>query len=409
MDRKTLAAMIEDLDVPPAESPHFLLHYALRNPISGRGPAWGGVRDPLIIRQYLHSLETAYETLCGLGWKAPKAGTAPNKIHGFVLESGALMLDRGTSFTDLDDQELPRLILPCDFGAKTFSNELLATAAVAVHELTHVFNHSYRPLDGIDTDIEDWEWFDEATAVYMEHRIVPGNPECLEFLQDWTDRPEISLDDPDACYERALFFSFLRKHFDDRLLAEVWRESRPEEGPIQALRRILQEKHGTEFCAADPSEGDFFSSGYAVDSYFVWDIAPEGYARFRERRVTETFSLGPGEQTQLEQPDGIDHLACRYYRFCPRDGTSGLHVELTSDASQPGAEHLRIHLLNVHPHLQRADHSASVRKEVANDQVRLTADLDGFDGSLVEHAVLVVVHCGDDEDGVEYQFVASAT
>src|SRR5262249_19184128 len=125
----------------------------------------------------------------------------------------------------------------------------------------------------------------------------------LRFALDWVDRPERSLDDPDALYQSAFFVRYInRLTGGPGFLNQVWQHTQTTWNsvildrltPLSALTMEFK-KHSKEFCSA--SKDDVFANDYCFDSYFLNDPTSHGYdplvfARFKERAVTRTWRMG---------------------------------------------------------------------------------------------------------------------
>src|SRR5436309_2260613 len=170
------------------ESEHFVVHFGLRNPRSGRGLGPGGVGDPVLVRTYLSALERLYRTLKSPPWNREEPVTdASGKTCVYVCDLAQI------GFTDpvtvLDRDGVPYIGLPCRSREPLTDAVFRRAAAEAVHEATHVFNAQQRPFDAFES--QWWAWLDEAIATYMESRVLPGNQDYFRFLPDWIDHPGV--------------------------------------------------------------------------------------------------------------------------------------------------------------------------------------------------------------------------
>jgi Family of unknown function (DUF6055) len=398
--------------LPPAlESEHFIIHFWLRNPLTGKGMGVHGVRDRMIILTYVEALEDLYRAMTALPWqRQPPPTDSTGKSHVYVLDS--------SPFTIHDSHKVPFIVLSCRSNEPTTQAELHRAAAEAVHEGTHLFNYRERPMYDPNSDI--WEWFDEGLAVLMEMLVASGNPDYFRFLMDWIDMPEMSLDDQEGHYQAGMFIRYLTKKMGIEFVNKVWLESKIEESPLEAIERMMPPSQ--KFLSADPSDKDIFASGYCVDPYFIWEhasasVAPDVFLRYGERAISESKLLRVGTQAQIEGQ--LNHLACRYYRFFLKSDVTRVRIDFS--VSDPH---------NTTPFKAEVAFVAKDRQRIAERHRLFPVDgkmgatgplstiLDGFDPDDIDHLVLVVSNCGtrthkhpggkDTDDKKDYTITASA-
>ena len=384
-----------------AESAHFVLIGGLRNPIPGRGRGRNGIRAGRLIETYLAALEAAYSFLVNRGWKPPLTDQS-GKTSVYLCELYDVTR-RGCPFTD-GANGIPYIVLPCRQNTPSIEEELDYATAAAIHETLHLFNHTYRRLDEADSGADEWEWFDEATAVYMERAIRPDNRQHLRYLLDWIDEPEVPLDDVLGGYERALFVEYLCSRFGSRILTELWTDPRSDEGPVDAITRILTQ-HDEVSASADPSIGDVFGAGFCVESYSTVNLARDVFDRFGSRAVTESFRMATGRPAEALD-ESIRHLACRYYRFYPSETSATLRVVVRSDDD---SRVLRASLIEVDSSTSRGRIATTTMP--TESPFEWTAELPAFSSDSGDHCVLIVSNCGladpgDLGSGVHYTIQA---
>lgn len=394
------------LGVPPTssfplrmESTHFALHYGLRNPAAGKGRAGEGVRDRIVVLTYLEALERLYSIMTGPPWNRPAPVVDEDKkTHVFIYDSDPFTAD--DPFSPLPPgsaaSSVPYIVLPCRSDETTTQAELHRAAAEAVHEATHVFNFTEHPFDSMLA--REWEWYDEGFAVFMETFVVAGNPDYVRFLKNWIDMPEIPLDHPNAKYQAGMFVRYLARRLGPAFINDVWTQSAAGEGPFQAIQRLLPPPH--TLISSDPAVRDLFASGYCMDPFFLWDhesagLAPEVFARYGERAITDSLVLRPGSRGTTD--GALDHLACRYYRFYLKGDISKVRVALTPEgAANGGGTPLKAELAAVTSEGRRL--SVSPLRPPAGraraEPFQLSAELKGFDPTEVDHLILVVSNCG---------------
>jgi hypothetical protein len=397
-----------DNGVPPIddfplhmESEHFVIHYGQRNPRKGRGRGSEGVRDRILILTYVEALGNLYNIMKAEPWgRPPPVVDLGGKTHVFVFDTYPFMDIDSFSQTapGSSAQSVPYIVLPCRNDETSTQAELQRAAAEAVHEATHVFNFTERPDDLLTPA---WVWYDEGFAVFMETLAVAGNPDYVRFLKNWIDRPEIPLDHRNARYQAGMFVRYLAKRLGHQFVNEVWTKSKASERPLEAIQRMLASNQ--VLISPDPNVKDLFASGYCMDPFFLWDhasagLAPDVFARFGERAITDSLVLSAGAPAQTT--DGVlDHLACRYYRFYLRGDVSKVWIALTpegvvnstrlkAEAAAVTSEGLRKGITPLRPPAEPAE----------GEPFRLTAWLDGIDPAEIDHLILVVSNCGTRAD-----------
>jgi Family of unknown function (DUF6055) len=383
------------------ESDHFVIHYGLRNPREGRGRGSEGVRDRILVLTYVEALEHLHSIMTDAPWnRPPPVVDLDRRTHVFVFDT--------YPFTDVDPfsqtapgssaQTVPYIVLPCRNDETSTQAELQRAAAEAVHEATHVFNFTEKPDDLL---VPAWEWYDEGFAVFMETLAVAGNPDYVRFLKNWIDRPEVPLDHRNARYQAGMFVRYLARRLGHRFVNEVWTDSAPSEGPFQAIQRMLPPNQ--VLISPDPKVKDLFASGYCMDPFFLWDhasagLAPEVFARFGERAITDSLMLKAGAPAQMTG-GVLDHLACRYYRFYLKGNVSKVWIALTpgngagptklkAEVAAVTGEGARTGVTPLHP----------PPEPVEGEPFRLTAWLNVADPGEIDHLILVVTNCGTRPD-----------
>lgn len=309
---------------PPRDSPHFVVRYGVRNPLSGPGHGVHGIRDQRLVDRYLEGLERQYHKLISPPFSRPgPAVEGDGKTHVYIVDFLSL-------FGALEGRTLkegsapPYILLPCRTARATLNEELRWAEATAAHEATHVFNLSVNATNG-------WKWLDEGMAVFMEKEAYGRNPEYLSFGLEWTDRPDFPVDHDAVNYQAFLFVRYLVDRLKKGFLSKLWSGANGTFATaIEALDSLVPKKlKGLPF--ADATKPDLFASGYCMDSYFTWHttgFARDVHARHRERAISDSFELKPGETRSATGV--LWHLSCRYYRIRPAGGATAVRVELKS-------------------------------------------------------------------------------
>jgi len=381
------------------ESEHFIVHYELRNPVLGRGLGPHGVRDRSLIDTYVRYLEKLYQTMTSKPWnREPPIVGEDGKTHVYVFNSAY-------PFTTYDLDNVPCIVLPSRNNEPTIEGELNRAASEAVHEATHVFNFTQRPLYD-KFNATRWEWYDEGMAVLMEMRVTHGNPDHHRLLMDWIDNPEMSLDHPEGKYLAGMFMSYVAERLGDEFVNDVWLKSLPDEEPLEALERLTPDGH--KFFSSDSAVSDIFASGYSIDPYFLWDHAVELFTRFGERAVAESLRLPDADGVEIK--DHLDHLSCRYYRFFLGNGSADFTVNVNVGGAAPFLKAEAAVVTN-----QKSRIMLDPDRPGKNGIISF--NMSSLKASDVDHIVLVVSNCGTnrpvngklvDHDGCEFSVTVRA-
>ena len=391
------------------ESPHFIFHYGLRNPLNGTGMGVNGVRTKLVVLTYMEALETLHQVMKNGPWHREAPVTdATNKTHVYLLDD--------SPFTAYDQDLVPFIVLSSRSNEPTTQAELHRAAAEAVHEGTHLFNYTKRPMH--DLNSEAWVWFDEGLVMLMEMLVAPWNPDYFRFLTNWIDMPEMSLDDPDAHYVSGMFIRYLSKRMGCEFVNRVWMESKAQDTPLKTLEQLMPQ--GQRFLSANPDEEDLFASGYCMDPYFIWEhghpgVAPDIFLRYGERAISESRLLKA--QADNEIVGLLDHLACRYYRFFLKSDVRSLEVVFNPVASARETP-FKVEIVSITKERERQSRYLLRGSENGDGSpYRLSVNVEDLDPDMLDHLVLVVSNCGVrsrlqsrryHDDKKEYRIIASA-
>ena len=217
-----------------------------------------------MLHTYLHGLEESYRIATARWARAAPLTDAGGQTEVLVFDLASFVRHDGP-FTGVDLNGLPYIVLPSRNGEPTVAGEHARARAEAAHEAMHVFNYRERPFE----DFAEWEWFDDALAVYAEMLLLPDNRDHFRYIGDWLDCPEIPLDAWPARYQAALFLRYLDRRCDAPFANRVWLTAAKTDLPVDALAKLMPP--GLKFLSADPADLDLFASGYCLDSYFLRD------------------------------------------------------------------------------------------------------------------------------------------
>jgi hypothetical protein len=220
-----------------------------------------------------------------------------------------------------------------------------------------------------------------------------------------------------------MFLYYLAKKLGPEIVNKIWTMSDKKENPLQAIERILMQETGCKFVSPSPNDDDIFASGYCMDSYFLQDVTNAGYIRniflrHGERAVSESLYLSLDEEQAVE--DGLDHLACRYYRIYPESQVTNLKVRLLIPEDQ-GPSTLKAELAVVTKQMKRDSVYKLYlvpRSASSKNFIQLFAEINQIALNDIDHFVLVVSNCGtrgaqrnpyiEHDDGKQYRIIVKA-
>jgi hypothetical protein len=424
------------------ESDHFVFFGVERNPLPGRrlstelSHVTHGPRELNLWKSYARTLEEAYRQFVQAGRPRPRfrysldEDPRKNRIPVFLLAADHGSRDcsfpfaRGGIFPS--GQWAPFMGLPVRRSDPSREAERGYFDAVAVHELSHVFGMWILPHrrmgdanENPDSEIATWIWLDEGIATASETKVLPASNDWLRYAMPWLDHPELSLTDGSAWYQAAFFVRYVearvfaktrKSDFSFRVweqAASVWKSVDGGGTPralsaLDALALSLA-KHKIQFCSSNPEIGDFFASGYCMDSYFLWDPASPGF----EPLVHERYPGGRGIAKSWDVrnrgcfPDGghrLPHLACRYFRIFPTDSPAQITVSVAVSESD-GCE-LKAELACALPKTKNRGWRRRFVKTPSKSGYRLDIEhVAPLSREDCDHLVLVVVNCALNSGG----------
>jgi hypothetical protein len=284
------------------------------------------------------------------------------------------------------------ILLSCRAYEPVMQTALHVAASQAVHEGTHLFNFAARSPEDYR-----WNWFNEATAVFMESYLLPGNLESIYHYLDWCDAPEVPLD-ANRGYQGGMFINYLVRKFSPDLITQLWEESYRDETPIQALERLTGSgQDGRLSCSP--------FADYCLHAYFLSDqdslcFAPDVYHRFGWRMVEDARQVSVNQKYELSS--FVDHLACRYFRIEIHFGVRALSCHLTTRREYGGF--IRGAIAVVKRNLRRGSVELVSPSLLSSDDHLEGAATLGIDATeQTNHAVVVVSNSSPQVDGIPFE------
>jgi hypothetical protein len=359
-----------------------------------------------LLDAYEDVLERAYIGLLSAPHHRSKPRTLPDgKTPVYVFDVDRWWPHYGPFMTEEDVLTsgifVPILALPNRSTEPLRTAERRRVLASAVHELTHVFNATERPLrlaTGSNSQALPWLWYNEGLAIFMESQILPWNCDGLRYALNWVDESHVPLDIKPAWYQAGLFVRYLARRTQNLgFPSQVWMEARPDESPFEAITRLIPGGN-TLAVSAIPGQADVFASGFCLDSYFellqgASGAESEVARRFGQRAVTYSFRLSLQELDSTDFCDdsdpqrfSLDHLSCRYYRFFPEALLKRIRIEIWMENDV----RLKAHVAEV----RRNVPIRGIAIPLERQGTKLVGEVGPIAPADVEHLVLLVVNCG---------------
>ena len=304
-----------------------------------------GVADWLL-DSYAEGIDATVNLLGNqLGWSPPPRRPKTNRVPVLVFDIGSH-----------NYSNMPFTYYYYDEGYRSFialQSELWETTVEAAkeraringsHEAAHLYTHVHKQIDNAEYD--DWAWFDEATAVYVEGVLNEHSSERHRFARDWVLRPERGLErrPPGVGYESAWFVEHLVRQHGWKILHDVWHDQKAGETPIQAIDRWFLNQD-MSFRDASHAVADEFGRGYCASSFLTKTVLPCLHERFGNR--WHCFSFQPARGKKESPHEGvIEPMACSYCKIVPESKKSGFRVKVLA-ASPLEQSGLKAHVFAV--------------------------------------------------------------
>jgi hypothetical protein len=297
-------------------SHHFVFHYALRSYYANPGVTPQGVPLPFdgvpnlaYVGTFKNALERYWFLYERAGWRFPK-----KQVHVYFRNLQGV---NGQTLYPALCIELPSrhedTFGPC--------NKALVKAVTA-HELFHVVQGGLKPECFYEDS--DWAWFAEASATFMQTRVVPNDREYLWFLYSWLDQTELPLDlsltdDSIHAYGGFLFCQFLHEKFPkNNTIQKVWKSAAKFNCPLKAIQHHLPKQSGSAVRLASATSPDLFASEFLSWNFFL-ESRPSLYRQgiVLRNRFQHAFAGAALDLRQTVETSGtygeLGHLGARYH------------------------------------------------------------------------------------------------
>lgn len=387
-------------------SDNFIIRHAFRNPPEGEGMGLHGVASEALIEAYREGLEAIYRQMTSSLFN--RLPPIPEKVEVFVLNVSAPYTYADSPDGDMRNS-IPHIVLPSGTDKSFTKEELRYATIIAAHEGAHALNFRYHPPFYPETGFQNprfknWEWVDEGIAVDSEMRVLPGSREHYPYLRRWMGEPEVPLNYEGGLvsYRAVMFIRFLDKLLKRRFSDQLWTNSKLDENPISAIKRLLPKDY--RFLSEEHTDRDIFGL-FCLDSYFLADPRSRCYdpklrERFGERSITNSFLVHPNKP--YGTTGNLDHLACRYYKIVPQDGVREVRVRLEANHISPSKKSpLRAQLAEVVGGAKRGKHTRLLPETNSSGHVRLQGEIALSEAGGNNPLVLVVSNHGVAPKGEE--------
>ncbi|MEK7407043.1 MAG: DUF6055 domain-containing protein [Acidobacteriota bacterium] len=257
-----------------------------------------------------------------------------------------------------DRKTLLSVVLPSRTPVPNPESERAYLRAAAVHEVAHVVCFGQAAFGSAISF--PWAWFAEGTAewlcLYRLRQTDPNNVATFEFLLDWVDYPELSLNQEPDWYTAAMFVDYLVRRYSLDVLGAIWRQASPDNEPWSVIKPLTGASNlFLDFC---------------LDAYALNESAPDLFARFGPRGREYTLAaLASRSETVFKGK--VRNFGCRYFAIVTQTGSQRFSV-----AVQTQEERVRAAVLAVNSDYKRVGPTLFLSGQ---DQVLDPADYPGLD------------------------------
>jgi len=188
-----------------------------------------------------------------------------------------------------------------------------AMKVTAAHEFFHTIQFQ------ITDDIENYGWWMEASATWMEERIYPEVNDYINYIDYWFEHPELSIDTFNGLFEygTVVWVNHLTEKYGSKFIYDIWNRINGGETALSAIENSLTER-GTTLAGA-------LQEMRVANLTFTYEDGP----------LYQTWDTGdPANPIEVPYPqaqDGVingtvDPLSAAYYAFYAPPGPSALNI-----------------------------------------------------------------------------------
>ncbi|MGA1824609.1 MAG: MXAN_6640 family putative metalloprotease [bacterium] len=271
-------------------------------------------------------LDTVYNVeINTMGYPAPPDDNnkddngGDEKFDVYIMDCGAVgffgyvsSVGKATDATSGDEANsyYSFMVLDNDFSSTQFP-ESTPTGALKV-TAAHEYHHAIQFGININSSL----WYGEITSTWMEDQVFDDVDDNREFLADFFNSPEVSLDyegDDYHYYGAWIWNEFIETNWGQNTIKLIWDELDPygSDSAIVAIDTVLAGKGSTlqeaftEFAAKNYSKTGFYKDASQTNYYIAVNIANSA-----------VHELTPNS-TISQQTVSVDHCASKYFKFIP--------------------------------------------------------------------------------------------
>ncbi len=277
-----------------------------------------GNRIPDYVEEMARILDHVWdEEINHLGYNAPPS----DGVEGGDCLLDVYLADLGAyGFTIIDEGALSSTVYMVfendfDVASKNTDPDGLQAGAMkvtAAHEFFHTIQFQ------VTDDIDNYGWWMEASATWMEERVYPEVNDYVNYIDYWFEHPELSLDTYQSLglfqYGTAVWVNHLTEKYGSKFVYDVWNRITGGETALSAIENSLTERGTTLAEALKEMRVANLTFTYEDGQlYQAWDTGDP---------INPIIEV-PYTQAQDGDINGIvDPLSAVYYAFYAPGGSS---------------------------------------------------------------------------------------
>jgi hypothetical protein len=295
-----LAAPSTVYDTPEG---HFRIFYDTKGPNSS-SLAYAQQLGGFLETSWSHEVTT-------LGFRSPDLGS-DGKVEVFILELGNTLFGRADTDGFLEINRDMSWAPPNDDPAGDSTGALKVTAA---HEFFHLIQFATTSFLGRDGE----SWWLESSATFMEDEVFDGVNDYRNYLSQFFNSTQVTIDSIDGGYETVLINKLLKEKFnggDPKIVKEVLEGLGVFTSTEESMASVLGGK------------GSSLADGFKHFALWNFMVGSRHDASFYEEGSTyptfanfqDSHSLSSTNTSTGERSISVNNLAANYYRITPDSG-----------------------------------------------------------------------------------------
>ncbi|MBI5096196.1 MAG: hypothetical protein HZB32_00845, partial [Nitrospirae bacterium] len=300
---------------------HFRVHYTATGFNAVPSADNNGNRIPDYVEDMARILDNVWnEEINNLGYNAPPSDGA----EGGDCLLDVYLADLGAYGLTIIDETKPAstvyMIFENDFDLASQNTDpdgvqAGAMKVTAAHEFFHTIQFQ------ITDDIDNYGWWMEASATWMEERVYPEVNDYINYIDYWFEHPELSIDTFNGLFEygTAVWVNHLTEKYGSKFIYDVWNRIQGEETALSAIENSLTERGTTLAEALQEMRVANLTFTYEDGQlYQGWD--PTNPLGVTYRKASTDFT-----QNNNDNVGGVlDPLSSAYYSFSAPGGSGAL-------------------------------------------------------------------------------------